>query len=293
MRRWNALAALVVVLCGCGGSPHEGFKLLEDDVHYQLRVIGEGEDLPRDEDSLRLHLRMGRSGEGVGSLLSMERDYATKDLRQGTFIPLLRRLHEGDSVSVIAPAGSWPWTILAPAGYVPPDTGMVHAEIAVLRILTPAAARAGRERLRREEPLVFEQRLLGAFLDRSDVRFVRWGEGGVHHHITGAPVDTNAIDPGDQVTISYRGRRLEDGIVFDDTRSNGLGLTFNWGDRDQVIPGMDVALSLLREGQEGRFIFTSAYAFGARGIPGVLDPYMPVEYTVRLERVVRSRDLAR
>ena len=29
-------------------------------------------------------------------------------------------------------------------------------------------------------------------------------------------------------------------------------------------------------------------AFGAKGIPGVVDPYMPVVYTVRLEKVERA-----
>ena len=93
---------------------------------------------------------------------------------------------------------------------------------------------------------------------------------------------------GDHITISYKGRRIEDGQVFDDTQRNGEPLSFTYGDKDQVMKGLEVAVHLLREGQEGSFIFPSEYAFSAKGIPDVLDPYMPVEYTVRLEKVQRS-----
>jgi FKBP-type peptidyl-prolyl cis-trans isomerase len=51
---------------------------------------------------------------------------------------------------------------------------------------------------------------------------------------------------------------------------------------------LEVAVHLLREGQLGTFLFPSEMAFGAKGIPGVLDPYMPVMYSVRLEKVERA-----
>jgi FKBP-type peptidyl-prolyl cis-trans isomerase len=43
----------------------------------------------------------------------------------------------------------------------------------------------------------------------------------------------------------------------------------------------------LREGGVGQFILPSAYAFGARGVPGVVDPYTPVLYRVSVVRVGR------
>jgi peptidyl-prolyl cis-trans isomerase A (cyclophilin A) len=93
---------------------------------------------------------------------------------------------------------------------------------------------------------------------------------------------------GDHVTISYQGRRMEDGLLFDDTRKNGEAFSFRFGDKDQVMPGLEVAVHLLREGQEGTFLFPSDLAFGAKGIPGVLEPHMPVDYTVRLDKVERA-----
>jgi FKBP-type peptidyl-prolyl cis-trans isomerase len=44
----------------------------------------------------------------------------------------------------------------------------------------------------------------------------------------------------------------------------------------------------MREGQSGEFIFPSAYAFGARGVPGIVDPFTAMRYTLELERVIRK-----
>ena len=90
------------------------------------------------------------------------------------------------------------------------------------------------------------------------------------------------------VQLSWTGTRLEDGQVFDE---QGFGkATFPWsfGTPDQLVKGLEAAVSLLREGQEGRFILPSSLAFGGKGIPGRLDPWTPVLYTVRMEAVERG-----
>ena len=44
------------------------------------------------------------------------------------------------------------------------------------------------------------------------------------------------------VTIPYTvASNMEDGVVFDDTERNGVPLTFRFGDKDQVMQGLEVA----------------------------------------------------
>ncbi|TXI77725.1 MAG: FKBP-type peptidyl-prolyl cis-trans isomerase [Flavobacteriales bacterium] len=280
----------VLALVGCERSPYAGYKLVDDDVHMRLLVIGDGEALPTDSDSVVVRLRMGRPMEQVGAIFSTERAYLVKDIRSGALRPVLRRSHVGDSLSVVAPAAAWPWSTLANNAAIDvPDTGMVQAEILLQGLRTPAMVRAEMDRLRQHDPLGYELRLVAAWVERSKLPLVQWGTSDVYYHIAGQAVDTNGVVVGDEVTISYKGSRLEDGQVFDDTRRNGAPLTFIYGDRDQVINGLEVAIQLLREGQEGTFILPSLYAFGTKGIPGVLEPDMPVVYTVRLEKVVRAK----
>jgi FKBP-type peptidyl-prolyl cis-trans isomerase len=281
--------ALVFILSGCERSPYAGYKVVGDDVHLHLHTIGDGDVLASDSDSVRVRFRMGLRGQDIGGVFSTEQTYLVKDIRLGALIPVLRRLHVGDSLSVIAPAHAFPWGVLARGTDATlPDTGSVQAEIAMLELRTPAIIRAEAERFKRNDPLGYEQRLIAGYMKQNTKSYVRWGTSDLHHSITGHAMDTAAVQLGDQITISYEGRRLEDGLVFDDTDRNGAALSFNYGDKDQVINGLEVAVKLLREGQEGTFIFPSAYAFGAKGIPGVLDPYMPVEYSVKMERVERK-----
>ncbi len=281
--------AIVAVLFGCNRSPFAGYKKVGDDVHLHLHALGEGELALTDSDSVRIGLRMGWVGQGVGELFSTDQVYAVKDLRNGALVPILGRIHEGDSLSVIAPAKTWPWhSIITAVGETGPDTGMIQAEIEVLELRTPAMARSENERMRRNDPIGYERRLISAYIKQVALPYVRWGTSELFHHIQGTAKDTNVVVQGDHITISYKGRRIEDGQVFDDTQRNGEPLSFTYGDKDQVMQGLEVAVHLLREGQDGSFIFPSEYAFGAKGITGVLDPYMPVEYTVRLENVQRG-----
>jgi len=285
----KVVATLVVVaLVGCNRSPYAGYKKVGDDVHLHLHALGEGELLLSDSDSVRIGLRMGWVGQGIGELFSTEQIYAVQDLRNGAFVPILGRIHEGDSLSVIAPASTWPWRVLTAAQEgMAPDTGTVQAEIDLLELRTPAMARAANERMRRNDPLGYERRLIAAFIAQGEEHYTRWGTSELFQSIQGTAKDTNVVVQGDHITISYKGRRIEDGQIFDDTDRNGEPLSFTYGDKDQVMKGLEIAVHLLREGQQGSFIFPSEYAFGAKGVAGVLDPYMPVEYTVRLDKVQR------
>lgn len=293
MRRPVIMGVLVVLISACGRSPYAGYKAMGGDIHLRLLALGDGNDLPTDSDSVLVRLRLGHHGGEAGDLFSTERTYLVKDIRSGALKPVMRRLHVGDSMSVIAPSTSWPWEVITEGAKVDvPDTGMVQGEISLRALRTPAMMRTEAEILKRDDPLGYELRLIAAYLERARSPYARWGTSDIHHHITGTPSDTNAVFVGDQVTISYQGRSIEGGRLFDDTGRNGGPLTFTYGDRDQVINGIEVAVQLLREGQEGSFILPSLYAFGAKGIPGVLDPHMPVVYTVRLEKVLRSKSAA-
>jgi hypothetical protein len=288
MRGIGPIAAFAIALCACERSPYEGYTRVGDDIHLHLHTIGDGEVVPSDSDSVRIRLRMGDRANDIGGIFSTEKEFLVKDIRYGALIPVMARLHVGDSLSVIAAADAWPWAALAEgSGLLPPDTGNVQAEIALLALRTPTMMRAEAERLKRNDPLGYEHRLIGAFLEQDGRAFDRWGSSEVFYLIKGGAKDTARIVPGDQVTITYEGRCLEDRKVFDDTGRNGAPLTFTYGDKDQVMNGIEVALTLLREGQEGAFVFPSTYAFGAKGIPAVLEPNMPVIYTIRLEHIGR------
>ncbi|MEZ4738137.1 MAG: FKBP-type peptidyl-prolyl cis-trans isomerase [Flavobacteriales bacterium] len=288
MSRAAIALILSLGLAACSRSPYQGYKRVGDEVHLQLLVLGDGESTPADSDLVLLRIRAGRPGQAMGELFSTEGTYLTSELRSGAFRPILGRIHEGDSMSVIAPATQWPWVVMAnERGTAFPDTGMVQVEVSLLALRTPAMLRAEKERFRRNDPLGYEARLMQAYREQAAGSLERWGTSELFFEVRGTASDTNKVVLGDQVTISYTGLRVEDGAVFDDTGRNGEPFSFRFGDKDQVMEGLEIAVHLLREGQQGTFLIPSAFAFGAKGIPGVLDPHMPVLYNVRLEKVER------
>lgn len=281
---------IVVLLAACSGSPYEGFKRVGDDVHLRMHVLGDGDRLAADADSVLFRLRVARNGEEPGSHLSIEHWFLARDLRSGAFAPMLARMRQGDSLSLIARAGALPWDALGTAAEALPDTAHMRVEAGLLSIRTPEMIAEAHERLRRMDPQGFEQRLIAAYRKESGGEWTQWGTSIMYYRLRGAASDTTAVKAGDQVILAYTGRRLEDGQVFDDTQRNGMHMQFRFGDPDQVVKGIEVAVGLLREGQEGDFILPSELAFGEKGIAATLEPWTPVVYTVRLVSVVRGAE---
>ena len=280
----------VLFLFGCGRSPHPGYKLVGDSVHLKYIVLGEGDRLATDSDSALIRFRVALVGEEPGSFLSTERWYAAADLRRGAMVHVLRRAHEGDSMSVIAPASNWPWAVMANADIDPaPDTTELVTELSLIGIRSRQWYEEAELVQRRSDPQAYERKVIASYLANTAEPWQRWGTSELYYVITGNALDTNRVKRGQQVRLSWSGQRLEDGKVFDETGPGSGSFTWRFGDPDQVIEGIAIAVSLLREGQEGAFIVPADLAFGGKGIEGMLDPWTPVRYTVRLEGVERQR----
>lgn len=272
------ILAALLLLVACSRSRYKGFKRVAEGIDIHLHVIGDGDAVPTDSDSVLLRVRIARRDDAPGSLFSTERRYALRDT--GIFArTVFQRLHQGDSLSVIAEAGRVPWWLLAPELVPPPkDTALVRIELSLRDLITPGRMRAEQARMRDADPEGYQRRLLARAIDST---WISWG-GQVFYRIDRRSADTSAIRTGDLVSLHYQGRFV-DGRVFDDTRRAGQPLTFRLGDPDQVIKGLEVAAHLLHKGEQGTFAITYPLAFGQRGSStGLIPPFTPVVYTVEV-----------
>ena len=87
---------------------------------------------------------------------------------------------------------------------------------------------------------------------------------------------------GAWVTVHYEGR-LEDGTVFDSSRSRDEPLVFQLG-RGRVIPGWDEGIALMRLGETVRLTIPPALAYGERGA-GPIPPGATLVFDVELLEV--------
>ena len=81
-----------------------------------------------------------------------------------------------------------------------------------------------------------------------------------------------------QLTAHYRGTLLN-GKEFDSSYRKGFPFLFSL---NQVIPGWQEGLQMLKPGGKGTFIIPSRLAYGEAGLPGLIEPNSVLMFEVEL-----------
>ncbi len=108
----------------------------------------------------------------------------------------------------------------------------------------------------------YEKVILKQYLDGQKVD-VQPTESGLYI-IPQVKTQRNKVEVGDTVTIHYEGRFLN-GKIFDSTPKRGEPFQFVYGQKWQVIPGLEEAIGKMREGEKAMLIVPSHLAFGQQG----------------------------
>ena len=85
--------------------------------------------------------------------------------------------------------------------------------------------------------------------------------------------------PRDIVTVDYEGCLLGTDSVFDSSYRRGEPLKFRV---EQVIPGWQEALQMMKRGSELRVILHPDLGYGAAGAPPVIPPYAWLDFRIEL-----------
>lgn len=95
---------------------------------------------------------------------------------------------------------------------------------------------------------------------------------------------------GDEVILAYKGRTL-DGKVFDLAQDSTDWLYYPYGKPDQVIRGIEIAVSQMKPGEHRLIWLTSDLAFGDRGSGGIVSPGTPVQFDLQVVNILRFDSL--
>jgi len=95
------------------------------------------------------------------------------------------------------------------------------------------------------------------------------------------------VRKGDTLVLNYEGRFLN-GKVFDSTIKRNRTFEYIYGVEWQVIRGMELAVSEMKEGEKSFFIMPSELAFGQSGNSnGAIPPYSTLIYEIELLEIRR------
>ena len=95
-------------------------------------------------------------------------------------------------------------------------------------------------------------------------------------------VDGSGVESkvGDSLTVHYTGM-LEDGTKFDSSVDRGTPFNFILG-IGQVIEGWEKGMEGMKVGEKRKLTIQPEYAYGERGVPGVIPPNATLIFEVEL-----------
>lgn len=96
------------------------------------------------------------------------------------------------------------------------------------------------------------------------------------------------VEVGDTVTIHYEGRFFN-GKIFDSTHKRNEPFQFVYGQKWQVIPGIEEAVGKMHEGEKSMLIVPSHLAFGEQGnSSGIIPAFTSVVFELEVVEVKKG-----
>lgn len=267
-----ALTALIVITaCSNKSKLFPGYSVTNSGIHYKLITLGEG----------NTSATVGNYVTAIIAYFTLNDSLFFQGVRQfqltapeyeGSIDECFLMLNTGDSASFYIQAEPFFTKTLETSlpRFINPGEFM-RVDIKLLEVKTAEEFQKEMEAFMswindfgEYEKVILKQYLDGQKLD------IQPTESGLYI-IPQQTTQKNKIEVGDTVTIHYEGRFLN-GKPFDSTRKRGEPFQFVYGQKWQVIPGLEEAIGKMREGEKAMLIVPSHLAFGQQGNSNGLIP---------------------
>ncbi|MBL7884539.1 MAG: FKBP-type peptidyl-prolyl cis-trans isomerase [Bacteroidia bacterium] len=282
----------ILALSSCfNSSDFAGFTKTDTGLHYKLQAIGDGKRKPSFGDYLQLNITYKTIKDSVflDSYSYNETGLVILPFNtssfKGSFEEGLVTMNEGDSVSFIVSANDlFKHYFKAPLPYFLDAGDVVKMDVKLHKIFNEKEYVAELERYQQliEDRDIEEQRKLGIYLNSEPDLIPQ--SNGMYYQLINQGVG-NFAQTGDVVQVHYKGCFL-DGKPLESTYDRKQAMEFTLGEQNQVIKGLEYAISLLNEGAKAKFIIPSHLAFGKNGSSnGIVLPYTTLVYELELVKL--------
>ncbi|HBI82009.1 MAG TPA: hypothetical protein DDY04_08735 [Bacteroidales bacterium] len=255
---------LVFTACSNRSKLFPGYSVTNTGIHYKLIALGEN-DTPASVENYVTAIIAYRTVNDSLFFHGVRQFQLTAPEYEGSIDECFLMLNTGDSASFYIQADPFFTKTLETAlpKFINPGDFM-RVDIKLLEV------KSAEEFQKEMEAFMswindfgeYEKVILKQYLDgqKVDVQPTSSGLYIVHQLKT----QRSQVEIGDTVTIHYEGRFLN-GKPFDSTRRRGEPFQFVYGQKWQVIPGIEEAIGQMREGEKAMLIVPSHLAFGQQG----------------------------
>jgi FKBP-type peptidyl-prolyl cis-trans isomerase len=295
----NRLLLFLLFVGGCSlfhkpTHPYKGFSTTDNVTYFKYCDMGTTHKKMEPGSVIQAVLSYSKMNDSV-FLTTRDKGYpfsvflTHNSLARGsTYERHLLKSDEGDSLIYIVPVDSvFQYILHTPIPYFlhKGDMMKVHIRVSAIMDSIQYIAKAKAIREYRKDMDMQEQLDLLHYATANNIP-----DSDKRHNIYILPLTPGngpAIQTGSLVSLAYRGSFLN-GRMFDSVPASSP-LQFRCGDTAQMIPGLEIGIKMMCEGEKAKIIIPSQLAFGENGSStGIVPPYTSVLYEVTILKVING-----
>lgn len=274
----------LLVLAGCRNTSKEfpGFSVTRSGIHYRLIALGDGFVKAVPTNYITVSIAYRTLGDSI-FFHGVRKFQLTEPQFPGSVDECFAMLAQGDSATFYISADDFFTRTLettlprfiAPGSYL-------RVDIRMYDIQTEKQHQQEHEAFLHwiEDFGEYEKVILRQYLEQEELDFEPTPSG--IYYIPVQQGHGEGIKQGDTISVHFEGRFFSSRI-FDSTRKRNEPFQFVYGQKWQVVEGLEEAIGMMYPGERAIFIIPSRLAFGQGGSStGIVPPFTSVIFDVEI-----------
>ena len=274
---------ILSLLMSCGrNTEYPGFSRGKEGVYFQLHKIGESTRKAMFSDYITADIEYATLSDSV-FFKGRRKLQLNNSKARGSIEACFRMLAEGESATFIVSADEFFTKTLETSLPVYFQSGdMMKIKLDIIEIQTQKEYNHEKEAFLNwiDDFGDYEKIILQQFLMEEEIP-AQPTEAGLYYFCLKEGTGKK-VEKGDTVTVNYEGRFLN-GKFFDSTIRRKQPFQFVYGTEWQVVPGLEKAIGIMKEGGRSLVILPSELAFGQEGSStGIIPPFTSLIFEIEI-----------
>ncbi|MHC1704921.1 MAG: FKBP-type peptidyl-prolyl cis-trans isomerase [Tenuifilaceae bacterium] len=282
---------IFVLFTGCSkkSSKFPGFSITDSGIHYKLVSLGDGASKAAVTDFITVNISYRTINDSL-FFQGLRKFQLTSPRFEGSIDECFMMLTLGDSATFYIPADTFfTRTLEASLPRFIKSGDFMRIDIKMIDIQNEKVYEQEKEAFLHwiDDFGDYEKVILKQYMEGKKLSISPTSSGLFYIPVVQSQGKNVAI--GDTITVHYEGRFFN-GKYFDSTKKRNEAFQFVYGQKWQVIEGLEEAIGMMKEGEKALFIIPSRLAFGEQGSStGIIPPFTSVVFEVELLEVKKGK----